>query len=72
MIAEYKEHIFENSMIKKTVEYAKASTFHPFIDGNDTNHSFNSFDAALAGAIAYRAEGPNHHADGYFMKMIEI
>lgn len=34
----------------------------------DTNHSFHTLDEALAGAIAYRQEGCNHRADGYFIR----
>lgn len=45
-------------------------SFHAFVDGGDTNHSFNTLDAALAGAMAYRAEGPNSRAGQYFMNMI--
>jgi len=33
------------------------------------SESWNSLDAALAGVIAYKHEGGNHHADWYFMKM---
>lgn len=44
--------------------------FHPYIYGKDTNHTYESMDAALVGAIAYQAEGPNHRADVYFMRAI--
>ena len=43
------------------------------IDGwewDDTHHTWHSLDAALAHAIAYRAEGMNGHAHSYFIKMI--
>ena len=44
--------------------------FHAFVNGEDTNHSFNSLDEALAGAIAYRAEGPNCQAGKYFIQSL--
>jgi hypothetical protein len=44
--------------------------FHPFIDGKDTSQSFDSLDAALVGAIAYRHEGPDGSAAYYFMRML--
>lgn len=43
------------------------------IDGwkwDDTHHTWHSLDAALAHAIAYRAEGANGRAHSYFIKMI--
>lgn len=45
--------------------------FHPFIDGKDTSRSFDTLDAALVGAVAYRHEGPNGSADWYFMRMLD-
>ncbi len=47
-----------------------ALEFHGWVDGQNTSHSWGSLDAALVGCIAYKHEGPNHHADYYFMKMI--
>lgn len=32
---------------------------------------WDSLDAALAGCIAYKHEGPNHRADVYFIRVIE-
>lgn len=45
-------------------------SFHAYVHGEDTMHAFDSLDAALAGCIAYRNEGCNHHADHYFIKGI--
>ena len=42
--------------------------YHPYVDGENTSESYDTLDAALAGAIAYRKEGPNHRADRYFIK----
>jgi hypothetical protein len=47
-------------------------SFHVYIAGKDTSHSFGSLDSALVGAIAYKHEGPNHRADQYFCKMVEM
>ena len=38
--------------------------------GVDTNHQHDSLDAALAHAIAYRAEGCNSRAGNYFIQLI--
>lgn len=48
--------------------YETHTHFAGFVDGRSMNESFLTLDGALAGAIAYRREGGNHHADQYFMK----
>lgn len=48
-----------------------AIAFHPYINGEDSCQGYDSLDAALAGAIAYRNEGCNHRADIYFIKAIQ-
>ena len=55
------------------VEYrdlAGNACFHPYISGEDTNHSYNSLDAAIVGAIGLKHDGLNSQAASYFMKMI--
>ena len=54
----------DNKQKKKTVE------FHAWVDKKDTCRSYNSLEEAIVGAIAYKHEGPNSQAAGYFMKMI--
>lgn len=44
--------------------------FHPYVNGKDTSMSFESLDAALVGAVAYKHEGANGSAGFYFMRMI--
>jgi hypothetical protein len=44
--------------------------FHVYVEGKSTSHGFASLDGALAGAIAYRVEGPNHAADRYFIRAL--
>mgnify|MGYP001615682344 CR=1 FL=1 len=44
--------------------------FHCWVNGNDTNQSTESLDSAIAFCIAYKHEGGNTKAAGYFMKMI--
>lgn len=46
--------------------------FHVWVNGEDTRHSSLTLDEALALAIAYRHEGPNTRAAGYFMRMLDI
>jgi len=47
-------------------------SYHYYVNGENTSHSAPSLDTALAGAIAYRAEGCNTHAAGYFAKMLSL
>src|SRR5512144_1327563 len=44
--------------------------YHIYVDGKNTAVSATSLDSALAGAIAWRREGPNSHAGDYFMRMV--
>lgn len=48
------------------------SHFHPYVDGQNTSHSFGTLEEAAAFAMAYAMEGPNTKAAGYFAKMIGI
>lgn len=47
-------------------------TYHAYVDGQNTHHGYPSLDTALAGAIAYRAEGANGQAAAYFAKMLGL
>ena len=38
----------------------------------DTNHSYHSLEAAIIGVIAYKFDGLNSQAAGYFCKMIGL
>jgi hypothetical protein len=44
--------------------------FHIEVEGKDAHRSYETLDAALAGAIAYRHEGPNGRAAEYFLRGI--
>lgn len=68
-IVEYRRDMSGFGRSSDYSEHGKTQ-FHPFIDGKDTSHCFDSLDAALAGAIAYRREGPNGTAGYYFMRML--
>jgi len=48
----------------------KSHHFHIYVNQMSCSEGFPSLDAALAGCISYKHEGPNHHANYYFMKMI--
>jgi hypothetical protein len=63
-IVEYLEKDFD------TKEITDNHFFGVYVGGKNTNTSYGSFDEVLAGAIAYKHEGPNHHADYYFMKSL--
>ena len=47
-----------------------AIEFGTYVDGRNCQHSYGTLDAALAGCIAYRIEGPNHAADAYFIRSL--
>ncbi len=51
--------------------YEDFTSFHPFINERDTNTSYNSLEAAIVGAIAYKYDGGNSQAGYFFMKMIK-
>ena len=40
--------------------------FHPYVDGEDCNCSYESLDAALIGAVARKHDGINTKMDTYF------
>lgn len=46
-------------------------TYHGYINGKSTSHGWSTLDAALAGLIAYRQEGPNSRAGDYFIRMLK-
>lgn len=48
----------------------KCINYHGWISDKDTNCSWDSLDAALAGMIAIRHEGHNSRAADYFMRML--
>ena len=68
-IVEYRRDMSNSGMTSDFSEHGRVQ-FHPFIDGRDTSCCFNTLDAALAGAIAYRREGTNGSAAFYFMRML--
>lgn len=49
----------------------KEIQYHAWVDGKDCSESFESLEAALAGCIAYKIEGCNHHADHYFIQSMK-
>ncbi len=44
------------------------TSYHVWVNGRDTAHSFDTLDAALAFGMAYKADGPNTQAHRYFIK----
>jgi hypothetical protein len=42
-----------------------------YVKGKCINETWNTFDDAIIGCIAYKYEGPNHMAEYYFTKMIK-
>lgn len=70
LIVEYKPFNYENGRPSATDTYKEESNYHPYINGNDTNTSYDSLDAAIVRAIAQKYDGCNTKADHYFMKAI--
>jgi hypothetical protein len=73
-ILEIHPHAFINGQARGIDR--EATAFHLFVMDDagvtvDACNSFQSLDAALAGGIAYRAEGCNHRADRYFIEALE-
>jgi hypothetical protein len=67
LIVEYKSKKYKNHTAVNG-EYEEDSTFHPFINGHDTNTGYHSMDECLAGAIAIKYEGGNSRGAGYFIR----
>ena len=56
-------HIGRYAIVEYTPNEALGTCqFHPFIDGSDTNRGYDTLEAAIVGAIAYRFDGVNSHA----------
>ena len=68
-IVEYHPRISEQSALIHKIDW-DSSLFSVYINGRRTGQGFSTLRSALVGAIAYEAEGPNHHADYYFLRMI--
>jgi hypothetical protein len=71
-ILKFHPWISEDGVIKTGKPDTQEISYHGWIDGEDSHHSFDSLDAALAGLIGYRNLGPNDgpKAGHFFMKMI--
>lgn len=69
-VVRYHPQIFKDSSGTGNYDYT-VNQYHPYVKGEDTNESYDSLDAALVGAIAYRREGGNHRADRYFILALE-
>lgn len=59
-------------IIEYTSKSDKRRSFHVYLNFRDTNVSYSSLDEALAGAIAYKYEGPNSRAAMYFVRMLDM
>ncbi len=62
-IVEYHPQIFEEGRGKGYD--MECTTFHPYINGRDTCHSFESLDDALFGAVFYKVLGGNERLSSY-------
>lgn len=71
-MVEYHPWVSVGVMVKTGVPDPDAVEFSTYVDGRNCSHSYGTLDAALAGCIAYRSEGPNHHADAYFIRSLGL
>lgn len=73
-IIEYHPRKTKGSIVTREIDYDKTS-FHLYIQHDigikDCCEGFDTLDAALAGGIAFRAEGHHHRADLYFMAALD-
>ena len=69
-IVEYYPWVVEGVAVRTgTPDYDRRS-YHGYICGKSTSRSWPTLDAALAGLVAYRQEGPNSRAATYFIRML--
>lgn len=59
----------DNEVLVGLVDDIKS--FHCYVDDRDTSCSMDTLEGAIVECIAYKAEGANSRAAGYFMKMIK-
>ncbi len=70
-IAEYHPWKTAGSSVLTGNADMESLAFAGWVEGRCTSQSWLSLDAALAGCMAYRAEGRNCRAGEYFIKMIQ-
>ena len=68
-IVEYYNLKRDGVRVTNSIDYDSIS-FHGYLNGISTSHSYLSLDAALVGLVARKHDGHNSHAGYYFMKMI--
>lgn len=47
-------------------------SFHGWVGGRSTGHSWNTLDRAILGVIAYKADGHGTKADVYMANMVDL
>lgn len=70
-IIEYKPKKHTNTGLITWETFETESDYKPFINGKDTNRSYDSIESAIIAAIAIKYDGCNTRADEYFMKAIK-
>ena len=68
-IVEYRPQIFKDSCGTGKYEEEKTN-FHPYINGKDTNRSFESLDDAIIGTICYKVDSNNTRLDVYINTLL--
>ena len=63
-------HIIGEYQVIEYIDEENRTFFHPYINYKDISHAYDTLEQALIGVIAYKYEGANSHAAGYFCKMI--
>ena len=68
-VVEYHPFVFDGAIGTNKID--TKLKYHIYIDGKDCSRSYEDFDSAIAGCLAYKYDGCNTRADIYFMKMIK-
>lgn len=66
-----KTHIIGEYQIIEYINNDNEKCFNPYINYNNTSHSYDSLETAITGAIAYKYDGSNSQANKFFWKMIK-
>lgn len=65
-------HIGDYDIVRYLPRADEKFSFHCWVKGRDTNHTFSSLDEALIFCIAYKHEGANTHSHTFISRAFGI
>ena len=68
-VVEFYGRQYEDGQTSPDVDRS-VSLFHPYLNGEDLNQSYDTLDGAVVGAIAFKYEGSDSRAAYYFWRMV--